>query len=169
MCGKSLEGYAAVLLRFDGNVSNKSVPFVLASSSLLVSLSLHYNTDSVRNVTDTLRPKVLIEAYSDSNILGSHLLLSERLNFSDGPGSSLLKGTRLSKKVKCGCSLHVVESLVKVDGILTHDRALSVGFLPICLGHLVLCRWMREQEKIGKKLRRIFAPHFFVAESGRER
>lgn len=93
MCSKSFEGNAAILLRLNGNVGNKSVPFVLSSSGFLISLSLHHNTNSVGNVTDTLGPEVLIQAYSDSNILSSHLLFSKSLDFSDGSGGSLLEGT----------------------------------------------------------------------------
>lgn len=93
MCSKALEGDATVLLGLQRDVSNERVPLVLTTSSILISLSLHNNTDSVRHVTDTLRPEGLVEADGDSDVFGSHLLLSESLNLSDSSRCSLLEGT----------------------------------------------------------------------------
>ena len=109
LCSKSLEGDTSVLLRLEGNVGNKSVPLVLSTSGILVSLPLHDDTNSVRDVTNTLAPKVLVEADSNSDILGTHLLLSESLDLSDGTRSSLLKSTvpirHCNTCTRCWCAV----------------------------------------------------------------
>jgi hypothetical protein len=92
LCSESFEGNASVLTRLERYVGNKRVPLLLSSRGILIPLPFQQNTDSGRNMTDALRPKMLIQTYSNPDIFGSHLLLGKSLDLPDGSGGSLLEG-----------------------------------------------------------------------------
>lgn len=92
LCSESFEGNSAILTGLKRYVRNKRVPLLLSSSGILIPLPFQQNTDSVGDMTDTLRPKVLVQTDSNPDILGSHLLLGKRLDLPDGSGGSLLEG-----------------------------------------------------------------------------
>lgn len=81
---------------------NKSVK-LLIGILILVSLSTQPNTDALGWVSNTLRPNILVYVGADTDILGSHGLLSEFLDFLDGLGCLRLEGSLVGALGKVDC------------------------------------------------------------------
>merc|ERR1711872_640844 len=109
----------------DGDVGNVSVQLVDAVL-VFVTLAGESDADSDRDTLDTLGPKVFVEAGVDTDVLRTHLLLSEITDRLDSSGRTSLGSD-------------TEDAFMHMDGILASDdlvdRALS-GFL---LG-LLRCR-----------------------------
>jgi hypothetical protein len=109
------------LVSVNGNVLGESVES-LFSLLIVVLLSAESNSNSSRDVSDSLGPEELVESGVDSDILGLHLFLSVLNNLFDCLGSSLLE-------------LNSMESFMKVDGVVSSD---FVDFFLLSLCHLII-------------------------------
>lgn len=106
---------------------NKSV-HLLWSVLILVSASAHSNSDSGWQVLDTLGPDELVQVRVDSDILGQHNLLDERLNSAEGSWGSLLESLLESHLGQVdgsvpGCWLQTLLSGLTRVGRLSHLRS----------------------------------------------
>ena len=87
---------------------NKSVK-LLVGILIFVSLSTQTNTDALGWVSNTLGPNILVDISGDSDILGSHGLFGELLDFLDGLGCLGLEGS-------------LVGALGEVDCVIPGDK-----------------------------------------------
>jgi hypothetical protein len=92
---------------------SKSVKLLLCVL-VFTALSGKTDTNAIGHILHSAAPNKLVELGIDTDILGSHGLLSELLNFLDGTRSSLLES-------------NLVGILCKVDGIVAGDE-IGLGF-----------------------------------------
>jgi hypothetical protein len=87
---------------------------LLLSIFILVTLSGKTDTNAVGNILHSAAPNELVKLGIDTDVLGSHGLLGELLDFLNGTRSSLLES-------------NLVGILCKVDGVVTRDE-IGLGF-----------------------------------------
>ena len=97
---------------------DKSVEFLLRIF-IVVLLSSHSNSDSGRDVSNSLRPDESIEDSVDSDVLGLHFLLGISGDFSDSSWCSLLE-------------LDSVTDFMEIDGVISSSFC---DFFSLSLSH----------------------------------
>jgi len=85
-------------------VCNQGVHLFL-SIFVFISLSGHFNTDSIRNISNTLRPNVFVQFSVNSDISSSHCLLGKFNDFFNSTRSSVLERNSVNSLVKVDCVL----------------------------------------------------------------
>ena len=97
--------------RHNGNQSEQLVNTVL----IFVSFAGESNSNTERDIADTLRPDEFVQASFNANIVGAHLLLCKQLDLFDGSWGTLLEADAM-------------QSFVKVDGVLAGDHFVQSRF-----------------------------------------
>lgn len=107
---------------------------------IIVTLAIQTDTDTMRNVLNTMAPDSLVKLGVDTDILGSHQLLNEALDSLDGGGGALLEGPTIRKGYKQDERREMlilsVDVFVQVDGALTADNLGGDGALGTSLRSL---------------------------------
>merc|ERR1712021_187444 len=99
------EGATGRSKSFEGsniNVGNQGIQFV-GGVLVFVTHTCKANSASEGDISDSLRPEVLVEPGVNTDIFGSHLFDGELLDFLDGTGSTVFEADSMQPFVEVNC------------------------------------------------------------------